>query len=260
MITASDRPPADRVRLGGAIVRSRQRDQTIAPNGLRYDHRFIASTDSLASDLGVILVDAWNLERFLKRPRWMSMHDIHAQSAPINQVALGRVVCAQVEGNLPRERTGVSGRALIEYVRYARTPFAQEVKVLYEDGGLDDVSVRWDPSTEIVRAPTSQERRAYGDACQWVATRVDQLELSAVVLGADPGAQHFRGVREKVVAAFERVRAGGGNQLPYLETLIRETELQRRIRIAIRDFSNGQSRGSQPGKLRFPLKLVIKGK
>jgi hypothetical protein len=223
--------PCYHSQSGGSLVRGHT--TRVAPNGLPYDHRFIASTDKLASDQGVILVDAWQLQRFRQRPRWIAMHDIYGHTAPINEVALGRVVHAGLEANLPTGRAGPSGRALVEYVQYARTLFAQEVKVLYEDGGLDDVSVRWDAATEQIRPPTTKELVQYGDGCLWVATRVDQLELSAVLIGADPGAQQ---VRREVLEAFERVRAGGGHQLPRIEKLIREKKLKHNVRIAISRF------------------------
>lgn len=232
--TRDDEQPRIQIQ-GTALVRA-QKGGT-APNGEAYDHRFIASTDRLATDGGVIPLRAWHLDKFMRRPRWISCHDIYSQSAPITQVTLGRVVCAQVEDGFQRDQVGPTGKALVEYVRYLSLPFAQEVKIAYEEGGLDDVSVRWDPRTERVRAPSEQEIRSHGDDLRWVAEYVEQLELSAVLLGADGGAQHApRSVNPKLIEAFERVRSGGGAQLPELEKMIRRIELQNRVMVAVNDF------------------------
>src|SRR6266536_2566039 len=189
----------------------------MAPNGELYDHRFIASTDRLASDRGVILTDAWRVEQWMKRPRWLANHDISGANK-LTDVALGRGVWAGVESALPADRVGPSGKALVAYVRYASTPFAQEVKMLYDEGGLDDVSVRWDYRSEVLREPTDEERTAYGEDLSWVATRADLVELSAVLVGADPGPQQ---VRDDLEAAVERVRTSTGRRLPLVEQMIR---------------------------------------
>lgn len=226
-------PDAPRLRTG-LLVRADGAGQT-SPGGQPYDHRFIASTERLASDGGVILVNAWNIPVFMQRPRWIAMHDIMGWSAPVTDIALGRVVDARVETGLPLDQVGPTGRALVEYVRYARTQFAQDVKTLFEDGGLDDVSVRWDPRTEQSRAPYEEEVQRYGEGTYWVCTYAEQLELSAVLLGADSGAQIMRG---KVVEAFERVRANGaGKALPAFEQYLREMQLAQRVLVAAREFA-----------------------
>src|SRR5262245_25754453 len=89
-----------------------------APNGAAYDHRFIASTDRLASDRGVILVDAWRVDGWMQRPRWIANHDIGGLSK-ITEVALGRGVWAGIESGLDTARVGPSGKALVTYVKYA---------------------------------------------------------------------------------------------------------------------------------------------
>src|SRR5207245_2032461 len=52
----------------------------------------------------------------------------------------------------------------------------------------------------------------------WVAERADLVELSAVLLGADPGSQLMR---RDVEAAVERVRSAG-HRVPLIEQLLRD--------------------------------------
>src|SRR3989454_1103458 len=208
------RPRQPRVRLETRAALPATGDRT-APNGQPYDHRFIASTELMASDRGIIPVAAWRLDGWLQRPRWIANHDLGG-FAPLTEVALGRGVFAGVESGLPADRVGPSGRALVAYVRYASTPFAQEVRTLYEEGGLDDVSVRWDWRTEQLREPTDSERAIWGDELSWVAEHTDLIELSAVMLGADTGAQMMR---RDVEAALERCRTAG-RRLPNVEQLL----------------------------------------
>ncbi|HKO16719.1 MAG TPA: hypothetical protein VJU87_10790 [Gemmatimonadaceae bacterium] len=220
---------APRVRAAAAVPANGPK---IAPNGRPYDVRFVASTERLAMDGGVILSNAWDLTRFMQRPRFLEMHDLHAANG-LTRTVLGSVVHAGVETDVPTAIAGPTGRALVEYVRFAGTPYAQEVKSLYDDGHLSDCSVRWDPRTERTRAPSAQETARYGEGVQWIATRAEQLELSAVILGADPGAMELAGagvdssMNPRVMAAFARARAAG-RRLPLLEKRIVETVRRRR--------------------------------
>ncbi len=207
----------ERIRLGGQIERAQPGARQTTPSGIEYDHRFIASTELLASDGGVIYVDAWRWDRFMKRPRWIGMHDLGAWSGKITEVSLGRAVHVAVESGLDPRRVGPTGKALIVLVKYASTPFAQQVKTLYDEGGLDDVSVRWDWRTEETRNPYEEEVQKYGERLLWVCERADLVELSAVLLGADAGAQM---VRSDVLEAVERCRAQN-IELPEIERLIR---------------------------------------
>ena len=68
------------------------------------------------------------------------------------------------------------------------------------DGDLDAVSVQWDWRTEKTRDPTEEEDEKYGGKLSWVGIRTDLLELSSVILGADPGALALRGRVEEAVA------------------------------------------------------------
>ena len=216
---------AVRVVTGAALPKDGAR--AVAPNGAAYDQRFIASTELLASDGGIILLDAWRLGGWLQRPRWIANHDLWADSG-LGQATLGRGVYAAIEGGLDPARVGPTGRALVVYVRYASTPFAREVQLLYNEGGLDDVSVRWDWQTEELRQPYEEEVALYGEGLSWVATRADLVEVSAVLLGADAGAQI---VRSNVLEAVERcVRRG--RALPRLTSLIRGEALPDLLSVA----------------------------
>jgi hypothetical protein len=207
----------ERVRLGGVIERATPgARQTVA--GIEYDQKFIASTELLATDGGVIYVDAWRWDRYMKRPRWIAMHDLGGYGGNLTEVSLGRAVHVAVESGLDKARVGPSGKALCVYVRYASTPFAQQVRTLYAEGGLDDVSVRWDWRTEQTRNPYEEEAQQFGEGLLWVCELADLVELSAVLLGADAGAQMVRG---EVEAALERCRAKR-IALPEVERFIRE--------------------------------------
>jgi len=209
---------AGHVRLGGRIERA-QPGARLSVNGIEYDHKFVASTELMASDRGVIFVDAWDWKRYMQRPRWIANHDLSAWSGKLTDVSLGRGVHVAIESGLDKARVGPSGKALVVYVRYASTPFARQVKTLYDEGGLDDVSVRWDWKTEQTRNPYQEEVEKYGEELAWVCEYAELVELSAVLLGADAGAQVVRG---DVVAAFERCcQRGLRTQLPDIERLVR---------------------------------------
>lgn len=239
----NDRSEMRIAATAGAILRTRADGATAAltaPNGEPYDHCFIASTERVATDGGIIKVSAWDVPKM--RRRWISNHDIYGST--LTQLVLGQIVHAEKRSGMPTVDVGPSGNALVEYVRYASTPFAQDVKTLFDEGALDEVSVRWDPRTEQVRPPYEEEVRVYPDL-QWVAEYVVQLELSAVLLAADAGAVMQRGtgapsraalvpmvpaMNPRVLEAFERVRAhGAGKALPELAAFIRRVDLQQRI-------------------------------
>jgi hypothetical protein len=196
---------------GGTLVRvdsgSADDGPKKAPNGQLYDDRFIASTEMMASDYGIIPCAAWDLTEFVKRPRFISNHDLWAHGGRLDEVVIGRVVSVGIETGLPTAQVGMSGRALVAYVRYMPTAFGQQVQVLYREGGLDDVSVRWDGMTAEYREPTDSERLQNPDV-QWIATKVSLLELSAVLLGADDGAQI---TRARTRAAREKLKLAGHN-------------------------------------------------
>jgi len=185
-----------------------------APNGEEFDIRFAASTEALASDDGVIPVEAWDVRRFMKNPVFIAMHDLGAFDG-LPGTVVGQVVDIGVERDLDPEAAPF-GRALVAYVRFSNTPFGRQMRTLYEDGDLRAVSVRWDFRTEEIRPPTDEEESLYGDALQWVAERVELMELSSVILGADPMALSLR---NDVQSAYKRCR-DMGHSLDTLEDLM----------------------------------------
>lgn len=197
MLTAEKPRAADEPRvINGTLLKTRAE----APNGVPYDHRFIFSTELVASDGGVIKLGAWDTREYMKRPRWITRHDLWGDPA---YTSLGRTVAVGVEDNLPTELVGMSGRGLVGYVVYASTPYAQQVKTLYEEGALDDVSVRWDGRTEKVRyrdEMTDAEKMLYGENCYWIADYVQLMEVSSILYGADSGAKHLRSEVEEVLS------------------------------------------------------------
>ncbi len=166
----------------------------------------------LATDGGIIRASAWNWDRFLRRPRWICNHDIGSWSYKLNEAPLGSVVDIGIE-------SFDFGRALAIYVRYAPTKFAQEIRVLYDSGGLSDCSVRWDPLTERTRPPLPAEVERFGGDLKWVCEFAELLEVSSVLYGADPAAQL---VRPEVLEAFERCRSKR-IVLPHVERLVRQS-------------------------------------
>lgn len=183
------------------------------PNGEAADLRVVASTERLASDGGVILLGAWRLDRFRQNPVFLALHDAAGFTGTLTETVAGRVVWIGIESGIPKDLAGPSGKALVAYVRFAGTAFGREVRQLYEEGNLSAVSVRWDWRTEETRQPTAEEVEQYGQGLEWVATRADLLELSAVPIGADPGALAVR-------QALARCRAKGLH-LPRVERALK---------------------------------------
>jgi hypothetical protein len=179
----------------------------LAPNGESYDLRAIASTEQLAADGGVILLSAWRFDDYLRRPVFVAQHDIDSP-AKLSDKAIGKTVCIQIEDGLPVALVGPSGRALVIYVAFSKTIYAREVRKLYDDGTLSDVSVRWDPMTTQFRAPYADEASLYGPTLQWVCEFANLVEVSAVLFGSDPGAQQIRSnpIASAIAVAARSVR------------------------------------------------------
>lgn len=195
------------IRIGG--VRLPDTPGHRAPNQGAYDIRALVSTEEVGCDGGIIPVSAWNLEGYRRRPLFISQHDISGLT-PLNETVIGRSVAIG-----PEDVSGVvNGRGLVSYLRFASTSFGTEIRTLYLEGSLSDFSIRWDWRSEQLRMPTSDEQRRHGEALTWVAESVTLLEISSVVLPADPGV----GVLPSVEAAFERCRSAG-HRLPELEKL-----------------------------------------
>jgi hypothetical protein len=214
MTVAAERLP---IRVEGGAIRVE--GDKVAPNGEAYDQLFVLSTERMASDAGIILLDAWQTARFKKNPRFIAMHDIYGFSGRITDIVVGTVVWVGVRTDL--DATSVhGGKALVGAVRFANTSFAKEMRTLYVDGDLDAVSVRWDAATAKNRDPTDAEQ-AQWPGLEWVCERADLLEVSAVILGADADALALRSASPTVVEAVGRLKARGIS-LPAVERLVRD--------------------------------------
>lgn len=231
-----------RVRSFGSM-RLRQEGEKVAENGEAFDQMFVASTEALASDGGVIYADGWRFEQYRKNPVFISLHDISGfKHTDMTRISAGKGVWFGVKRNLPMDVAPISGKALLVAVRFAPTAFGREMNLLYGEGFLNAVSVRWDMQTEVVRNPFEEEVMKYGDDLLWVAERTDLLELSSVILGADDFALAKRAqergdtcasrvqVSDEVKAAFTRCRQKG-IELPEMAKLIRAAEQSLPVRI-----------------------------
>lgn len=217
------------------------REKHTAPNGAEFDMMFVFSTERLASDGGVIRVDGWRWATYMSNPRFLSMHDISGYKAPtLIETIGGSSVWVGIRNDLGSKFTN-NGKGLVGAVRFAATDFGRDLKLLYSVGDLEAVSVRWDWQTEEVRNPFEEEVQQYGDGLFWVATRTDLVEVSAVAIGADPGALALRGIleggvpdmvirggqrwgiRKPMRAAYERCRAAG-HELPSMTKLFAQAD------------------------------------
>lgn len=190
-----------------------------APNGKAFDIAIVASTERLASDGGVLYLKGWDLRAFKQNPRFIAMHDLMGYTGKITDIIAGSVVDIRVQDDVPK-RFAPDGRGLVAYIRFANTAFGQEVRQLYLDGDLDMVSVRWDPSTFEVRAPYQEEVDKYGEDLYWVGERQELIEISAVIVGADPGAKALRSHVRSALAVCE----GKGIELPLVRASLEEIE------------------------------------
>ena len=132
--------------------------------------RFIASTQNVARDGGIVLARGWDTTNFEEsHPSFLWAHN--AEGLP-----LGRAISV-----------GKTSDSLIIDVEFAGAeqshPFAETVYRLFKAGFLKCVSVGFHVLEE--RAPTDEERER---GAKWVATRAELLELSAVPVPSDPGA------------------------------------------------------------------------
>lgn len=209
-------PERNQFRVGGRLRVDGERQ---APNGDDFDIRFVAATEQLASDGGIIPVRAWHLDRFKTNPRFISNHDLQGWMGGITDTVVGTVVDIRIEDGLP-EDMAPGGKGLVAYVRFAHTEFANEMRTLYMDGDLDAVSVQWDWRTHKERSPTDEEIEEHGVKLSWVATRADLLEISSVIVGADPGALALRG---RVGEAMALCRSKG-IELPKIDEILKRNE------------------------------------
>lgn len=218
-VPAVKRTEETAMRLTGRRLRIEPGGPRAAPNGEVFDIAFVASTEELSSDHGIIYVSAWDWKQYERNPRFIANHDLWGDFIPITQLAVGTSVDVEVRTDLP-EDMAMGGKGLVIYVRFAKTPFGQEMKTLYQFGDLDAVSVRWDWQTEESRNPFEEEAEVYGEGLTWVVTYAELVEVSAVLVGADPSALAMRADTDK---AIQRCR-NRGLELPEIEGLLRKID------------------------------------
>lgn len=207
--------PDQRVRK---MVRSHLRldamDKT-APNGESFDELFVFSTERLASDGGIIYVAGWGLDRYRQNPVFIASHDLGGEwsAQSMDELVMGSTVWVDKRNDVPMD-IAPNGKGLVGAVRFASTPFGQNIRTLYAEGGLNMTSVRWDWRTEESRHPFEEEVAEHGDGLFWVVTRCDLIETSGVILGADPGALIIRSRNECGVPILDRESIGRCSILP----------------------------------------------
>lgn len=130
--------------------------------------RFVGSTPDVARDGGILEADGWETEAYLRNPVFLYAHD-HSG------LPVGRTV------TLKGEKTGLEFD--VEFAPRDVHPFADTVFRLYQTGFLRGVSVGF--RTLETRVPSSDEKAR---GAEWVSTRHELLELSAVPVGADSNA------------------------------------------------------------------------
>ena len=132
--------------------------------------RFVASTESIAADGGVLYASGWDLARFHGTSGygpWLWSHDYSA-------LPIGRV------------KARVEGRQLIAEVwPDLADPLGAEVARKYKNAFLRDVSVGF---RVITPAPANQ----VPIGATWASVRHELLDLSAVVVGSDAEATILR--------------------------------------------------------------------
>jgi HK97 family phage prohead protease len=132
--------------------------------------RFLASTDKVARDGGIIEPEGWETRSFEQA------HPVLLWAHQADSLPLGRAV------HVEKGKDGL--RIDVEFAGSAQGhPFADTVYKMYREGFLKAVSVGFRVLEE--REPTEQERAA---GARWIATRAELLELSAVPVPADTGA------------------------------------------------------------------------
>lgn len=137
-----------------------------AVEGKKRTLKFIASTQGVARDRGIIDVRGWELDNFVRNPVFLWAHDSW-------QPPIGRVLSVErKDGDLVAE------------VEFAGTEqnhdFAETVYRLYKAGFLHAVSVGFEVLES--RNVTDDERAA---GAIWAAARTELTELSAVPVPAD---------------------------------------------------------------------------
>jgi len=154
--------PNDRKRMLDLIVR--------ASRSKGGDRRltFVGATQNVARDGGILESGGWRLDEYRQNPVFLYAHQHEG-------LPLGRSTDVYEKGG--------ELRFDVEFPERGLHPFADTVFDLYRTGFMKATSVGF--RVRKTREPSKEERER---GAEWVSTDHDLLELSAVPVGADPGA------------------------------------------------------------------------
>lgn len=125
--------------------------------------RFVASTDGLARDGMIVMLDAWSLDNYRKNPLVLWSHDYTGVRPPIG-----------------RADVSMGALGLLADITFDRAdPFAADIERKYRGGFLNAVSVGW--------SSLATERSDNPNVAA-VVTRAELLDISAVPIPGDPNA------------------------------------------------------------------------
>ncbi len=136
--------------------------------------RFVASTEEVARDGGILRADGWRLDNYRKSPIVSWSHDLTAP--PIGK--------AEVE---------VRDRKLLATVTFdsAGDDFAREIEGKFRRGFLTSLSVGWETKrlagAETVKPP----------GAEWVSLEHELLDIAAVTVPSDTNAVMLRALRAR---------------------------------------------------------------
>ena len=136
---------------------------------------FVASTEEVASDCGIIRAAGWRFNRYAQNPVFLWVH--RRDMLPIGKGVGWRLDLARREMLLD-----------VEFPPPGEHPFADTVRRMFDLGFLRAVSVSWDTVREGQPTPDEQAKGA-----RWVSEEQELLELSAVPVPADAGALDVTG-------------------------------------------------------------------
>lgn len=136
---------------------------------------FVASTEQVASDRGIIRAAGWRFARYAKNPVLLWVH--RRDMLPIGKGAGWRLDLARREMLLD-----------VDFPPPGEHPFADTVRRMFDLGFLRAVSVSWETLRE--EPPTPEEQAA---GARWVSAEQELVEVSVVPVPADAGAVDVTG-------------------------------------------------------------------
>lgn len=164
------------IRSGVKCTVDRAAGKTVEVDGKAqpYDLVIHASTDKVARDGGIIMLDAWADGIAAYQERNPVILWAHSQ----DQLPIGRALKTEIDHE---------NRALVQHVRFHKeTELSREVAKLFELGDLNAWSVGFAVKEE--RPPTEEERseaESQGQRLDWVAVKAELYETSACPVPSD---------------------------------------------------------------------------